>query len=446
MSLKVALESLGCSKNLVDAEIMLGILKNEGYSLTSDFSQADVIIVNTCGFIEPAKEESINAVLEFAQYKDKGNLKILIMTGCLAQRYSNELKKEIPEIDAIIGTGSYSKIAQVIQRLSKEKNIIEIDEINFVYDETLPRYLSTPNYMAYLKIAEGCDNHCTYCIIPKLRGKYRSRKVEDLIKEAKNIAKQGVKELVIIAQDTTRYGIDLYKEKKLSYLLKELCKIEELNWIRVMYSYPEALNEEIINTIKENKKICSYFDIPIQHCSDRILKLMNRRTTKKDIIQKINLIRKNIPNAVLRTSIIVGFPSETEDEFNELKDFIQEVKFDRLGVFAYSKEEGTAAAKLENQIHDDIKEKRREELLLIQQKISLEKNKSKIGNIYEVLVEEKLEENIYIGRTYQDAYEIDGAVYINTNKNIKIGSFVNVKINGALEYDLMGVLLDEPTK
>ncbi|SHJ44845.1 30S ribosomal protein S12 methylthiotransferase RimO [Tepidibacter formicigenes] len=443
MSLKIALESLGCSKNLVDAEVMLGILKNNGHRLTSNFEQADVIIVNTCGFIESAKEESINAILEFAQYKEKGNFKILIMTGCLAQRYSNELKDEIPEIDAIVGTGSYSKIADIIKRLTEEKNIVELDELDFVYDETLPRYLSTPSYMAYLKIAEGCNNHCTYCIIPKLRGKYRSRKIEDLLKEAKSLANQGVKELVVIAQDTTRYGIDLYGEEKLSYLLRELSEIEELKWIRVMYSYPEALSEEIIRVISENKKICSYFDIPIQHCSDRILKLMNRRTTKDDIKQKIDLIRKNIPDAVLRTSIIVGFPSETEEEFDELKEFVKEVKFDRLGVFAYSKEEGTAAAKLEYQISDNIKEERREELMLIQQKISLKKNRFKIGNVYEVLVEEKLEDNVYIGRTYQDAYEIDGLVYVNTDKELEIGSFVDVKINNALEYDLMGVILDE---
>ncbi len=446
MSFKIALESLGCSKNLVDAEVMLGILKNNGYRLTSDFEQADVIIVNTCGFIESAKEESINTILELAEYKKTGNLKILIMSGCLAQRYSEEMKNEIEEIDAIVGTASYSKIAEIIKRLSEEKNIIELDELDFVYDETLPRYTTTPSYMAYLKIAEGCDNNCTYCIIPKLRGKYRSRELESIIKEAKELVKNGVKELVVIAQDTTRYGIDIYKEQKLSHLLKELAKIEDLKWIRVMYSYPEELNKETINVIKENNKICAYFDMPIQHCNNRILKLMNRRTTKEEIKSKIELIRKEIPKACIRTSIIVGFPSETKEEFEELKEFVKEVKFDRLGVFAYSQEEGTAAAKLEKQVDEEIKNTRRYELMLVQQEVSLNNNQSKIGDVYEVLIEEKLEDNVYIGRTYQDAYEIDGVVYVNTDKKLDIGQFVNVKINDALEYDLMGVILDESSK
>lgn len=443
MNLKVALESLGCSKNLVDSEIMLGILKNKGYKLIGDFSQADIIIVNTCGFIESAKEESINTILELAEYKKTGNLKLLIMSGCLAQRYSDELKNELPEVDAIVGTASYSKIDEIVQTLFKEKNIVIVDDLNFVYDENLPRYISTPSYMAYLKIAEGCDNCCTYCIIPKLRGKYRSRKIEDLVREAKELAQNGVKELVIIAQDTTKYGEDVYGEKKLSYLLNELSKIDELNWIRVMYSYPEDINEDLVKVIKENEKICSYFDMPIQHCSNRILKLMNRKTTKEDIKEKINIIRRNIPNAVLRTSIIVGFPSETEEEFNELKEFIKEIEFDRLGVFAYSKEEGTAAANIKEQIEDNIKEKRKDELMQIQQEISLNKNRSKIGNIYEVLIEEKIEDTLYTGRTYADAYEIDGFVYVNSNRDIEIGDFVKVKIKDGLEYDLMGEIINE---
>lgn len=443
MNLKVALESLGCSKNLVDSEIMLGILNNRGYKLIGDFSQADIIIVNTCGFIESAKEESINTILELAAYKKTGNLKLLIMSGCLAQRYSDELKNELPEVDAIVGTASYSKIDEIVQSLFKEKNIVIVDDLNFVYDENLPRYISTPSYMAYLKIAEGCDNCCTYCIIPKLRGNYRSRKIDDLLKEAKELVENGVKELVIIAQDTTKYGEDIYGKKKLPELLSELSKIDELNWIRIMYSYPEDITEDLVRVIKENEKICSYFDMPIQHCSNRILKLMNRRTTKEDIKEKINIIRNNIPNAVLRTSIIVGFPSETNEEFNELKEFIEEIEFDRLGVFAYSKEEGTAAANIKEQVQDEIKEKRRDELMKTQQEISLNKNKSKVESIYEVLIEEKIEDNLYTGRTYADAYEIDGFVYVKSNKNINIGDFVKVKIKDALEYDLMGEIIDE---
>ena len=446
MNLKVALESLGCSKNLVDSEIMLGILKNKGYRLTGDFSKADIIIVNTCGFIESAKQESIDTILDLAQYKNSGELKLLIMSGCLAQRYSEELKAELPEVDAIVGTASYVKIDEIIKTLFEEKNIVVLDDLNFAYDEALPRYISTPSYMAYLKIAEGCDNACTYCIIPKLRGNYRSRKLEDLMKEAKELVKNGVKELVIIAQDTTKYGIDLYNKKNLSELLSQLDEIEDLKWVRVMYSYPEDIDEELVNVIKSHAKVCAYFDMPIQHCNNRILKLMNRKTTKEDIKAKIDLIRKNIKDAVIRTSLIVGFPSETDEEFEELKEFVKEIKFDRLGVFAYSKEEGTAAANIKNQIDDEIKEARKEELMCIQQNISLNNNKSKIGKTYEVLIEEKIDKQTYVGRSYADAYEIDGLIYVNSKDDIFVGDFVKVIINDALEYDLMGERIDEFTK
>ncbi|KXZ39825.1 ribosomal protein S12 methylthiotransferase [Alkalithermobacter thermoalcaliphilus JW-YL-7 = DSM 7308] len=446
MSLKVALESLGCSKNLVDSEIMLGILKNKGYRITGNFYEADIIIVNTCGFIESAKEESINTILELAEYKNIGKAKLLLVSGCLAQRYSDDLKKEIPEIDAIVGTASYTKINEIIDRLSEEKNIVVLDDINFVYNENLPRYVSTPKYMAYLKIAEGCDNNCTYCIIPQLRGRYRSRKIEDLVEEAKKLANSGVKELVVIAQDTTRYGIDIYGESKLHILLEELSKIEGICWIRVMYSYPEAIDEKVIKVIASNEKICNYFDIPIQHCNNRILKLMNRRTTKEDLINKIRLIKSYIPDAILRTSIIVGFPSETKEEFDELKDFIKQIEFDKLGVFTYSMEEGTAAAKLKEQIPDEIKNLRRDELMIIQQDISAKKNCEKVGKIYKVLIDEKVEDNLYCGRSFEDAYEIDGVVYVNSKKDISIGSFVNVKITQSLEYDLVGEMIDEFSK
>ncbi|OPJ57146.1 30S ribosomal protein S12 methylthiotransferase RimO [Alkalithermobacter paradoxus] len=443
MSLKVALESLGCSKNLVDSEIMLGILRNKGYRLIGKFEEADIIIVNTCGFIESAKEESINSILELAQYKKTGNLKLLIVTGCLAQRYSQDLKNELPEVDAILGTASYPKIGEIVEELSREKNIVLLDEIDFVYDENLPRYISTPKYMAYLKIAEGCDNHCTYCIIPTLRGKYRSRKIEDILNEARELAASGVKELIVIAQDTTRYGEDLYSKPKLHVLLEELSKIDELEWIRVMYSYPEAIDENIVRVIADNKKICNYFDIPIQHCNDRILKLMNRKTNKKDLIDKISLIRKHIPDAILRTSIIVGFPSETEEEFCELKDFVKEVQFDKLGVFTYSMEEGTAAAKLKGQIDEETKHRRKDELMLLQQSVSIKKNQNKLGRIYSVLIDEKIEDGLYMGRSYEDAYDIDGVVYIRTKQELKIGNFINVKIIEALEYDLVGEITNE---
>lgn len=444
--LKIALESLGCSKNLVDAEIMMGILNKKGYKLIGNFEEADIIIVNTCGFIESAKQESIETILEFAALKETGNLKLLVVTGCLAQRYSDELKTEIPEIDAIVGTGSYQNIDEIMDNLQKENKVVSLNDIEVVYNEELPRYVSTPTYMAYLKIGEGCDNHCTYCIIPKLRGKYKSRKMEDIIKEAKNLASRGVKELVVIAQDTTKYGCDLYGEEKFPELLKELSNIEGLKWIRIMYSYPESITEELVQVIKEHDNICNYFDMPIQHASNRILKLMNRNTTKEDILSKIEMIRKNIPDATLRTTIITGFPGETEDDFKELIEFAKTVEFDRLGAFAYSREENTAADKLPDHIEDSVKVQRRDALMMVQQEISQKLNNKKIGNIYEVLIEEQIEDSVYIGRTKGDAEEIDSIVYVKSLDELKVGDFVEVKINSALEYDLMGDVVDEFTK
>ena len=382
--LKIALESLGCSKNLVDAEIMMGILNRKGYKLVGDFEEADIILVNTCGFIESAKQESIDTILDLAQLKETGNLKLLIVTGCLAQRYANELKEEIPEIDAIVGTGSYQQIDEIIANLEKENNIVSLNDIEFAYNEDLPRYVTTPDYMAYLKIGEGCDNHCTYCIIPKLRGKYRSRKIEDIVKEAKDLAAKGVKELVVIAQDTTKYGFDLYGEVKLPELLEELAQIEGIKWIRIMYSYPESITEELVKVMKKYDNICNYFDMPIQHASNRILKLMNRHTTKEDIRAKVEMIRSYLPDATLRTTIIVGFPGETDEDFKEVIEFAKEIKFDRLGAFAYSREEDTAADKLPNHLEEEVKLRRRDELMLVQQGISEELNSKKIGNEYEV--------------------------------------------------------------
>lgn len=444
--LKIALESLGCSKNLVDAEIMLGILNKKGYKLTGDFEEADVILVNTCGFIESAKQESIDTIIEFANLKENGNLKLLIVTGCLAQRYSDELKAEIPEIDAIVGTGSYQNIDEILAGLEKEKQIVSLNDIEVVYNEELPRYVSTPEYMAYLKISEGCDKHCTYCIIPKLRGKQKSRKIEDIVAEAKSLAQNGVKELVVIAQDSTMYGSDIYGEARLPQLLEELAQIEDLKWIRIMYSYPESITKELVHVISKYEKICSYFDMPIQHASNKILKLMNRQTTKEELLSKINMIRAAIPNAVLRTTLITGFPGEDEKDFEELVGFVKEVKFDKLGVFPYSREEGTAADLLPNHLEQEVKEERRDIIMMIQQGISEEINLQKVGNTYEVLIEEQIEDNVYVGRTQFDAEEIDSIVYVKSHTGLKPGDFVNVKITSALEYDLMGDVEDELAK
>jgi ribosomal protein S12 methylthiotransferase len=441
--LKIALESLGCSKNLVDAEIMMGILNRKGYKLVGDFEEADIILVNTCGFIESAKQESIDTILDLAQLKETGSLKLLIVTGCLAQRYAKELQAEIPEIDAIVGTGSYQQIDEIIANLEKENNIVSLNDIEFAYNEDLPRYVTTPEYMAYLKIGEGCDNHCTYCIIPKLRGKYRSRKMEDIIREAKDLASKGVKEIVVIAQDTTKYGLDLYGEVKLPQLLEELAQIEGIKWIRIMYSYPESITEELVKVIKKYDNICNYFDMPIQHASNKVLKLMNRHTTKEDIKSKVEMIRKHIPDATLRTTIIVGFPGEADEDFNELVEFAKEMKFDRLGAFAYSREEDTPADKLPNHLEEDVKLSRRDQLMLVQQEISQALNAQKVDNEYEVLIEEQIEDKVYIGRTQGDAEEIDSIVYVKSENQLKVGDFVKVRINNALEYDLMGDVVNE---
>ena len=441
--LKIALESLGCSKNLVDAEIMMGILNRKGYKLVGNMEEADIALVNTCGFIESAKQESIETILEIAQLKETANLKLLIVTGCLAQRYSDELKAEIPEIDAIVGTGSYQNIDEIVAGLEKENKIVSLNDIEFAYNEDLPRYVSTPSYMAYLKISEGCDKHCTYCIIPKLRGKQRSRKIEDIVAEAKDLAARGVKELVVIAQDSTMYGSDIYGKAVLPELLEELAKVEGIKWIRIMYSYPESITEELVQVIKKHDNICNYFDMPIQHASNRILKLMNRHTTKEDILAKIEMIRNNIPDATLRTTIITGFPGETEEDFEELIDFAKEVKFDRLGAFAYSREEGTAADKLPGHIEQEVKEQRRDRLMMVQQGISQEVMANKIGKRYEVLIEEQIEKNVYMGRTQGDAEEIDSIVYVKSKEQLNAGDFVIVEINNALEYDLMGDVINE---
>ena len=441
--LKIALESLGCSKNLMDAEIMTGILKEKGYEFVEEFDEADIIIVNTCGFIRDAKQESIDTIVELSQLKEVGKLKYLIVTGCLAQRYADELLEEIPEIDAIVGTGNFMNISEIIDRLESEKNVTEIGNIEFAFEETLPRYVSTPEHMAYLKIGEGCSNHCTYCIIPKLRGKYRSRKIEDIVEEAKTLAAEGAKELVVIAQDTTRYGEDLYGEAKLAELLEELAGIEGIKWIRIMYSYPESITEKLIDVIAAHDNICSYFDMPIQHASNRVLKRMNRRTSKEDIRSKVEMIRSKIPDAVIRTTVIVGFPGETEEDLEELIEFMKEIKFDRLGAFAYSREEDTPADRMDGHMDEEIKEERRDRVMMVQQAISEEINQKREDKVFEVLIEEEAEDGVYVGRTQGDAEEIDSVVYVNSDEELEIGSFVNVYITEAMEYDLIGDVVDE---
>lgn len=435
--MKIALESLGCSKNLVDAEIMLGILNKSGHQLVGECEDADVVIVNTCGFIEDAKQESIDTIISYADLKNEGVIKYLLVSGCLAQRYTEELLEEIPEIDAIVGTGSYDKITEVVDNLVDDGKVIEKGDINFSFDEELPRYISTPPYLAYLKIGEGCDNNCTYCIIPKLRGKYRSREMEDLIEEAKGLKKSGVKELVVIAQDTTVYGTDLYKKPALAKLLDELAKLG-FDWIRVLYSYPEGITEEIVDVIAANDNICSYFDIPMQHASDSVLKLMNRKTSKEELKSKVEMIRNKIPDATIRTTLIVGFPGETDEDFEELVEFVKEMKLDRMGAFKYSREEDTAADKLPNHIDEELKTERLERIMMVQQSISEDLNQLKLGRVYKTLIEDRVDDSLLIGRTQCDAEDIDSVVYVETREDIEIGDMVDVEIESAYEYDLKG--------
>ncbi|MBQ2614495.1 MAG: 30S ribosomal protein S12 methylthiotransferase RimO [Clostridia bacterium] len=440
---KVSLASLGCSKNLIDSEQMLGLLTGAGYEIMENEEDAEILIVNTCTFIESAKMESIECILELAQYKKAGKCQYLIVTGCLAQRYQEQVLREIPEVDAVVGTNDYDKIVEVIDRLTHEKALTICSETPLLCEDA-PRVRTTPEYTAYLKIAEGCDNRCTYCVIPSIRGKYRSRKMEDIIAEAKQMATEGVKELIVIAQDTTRYGKDLYGEYCLPKLLKDLCKIEGIAWVRVHYCYPELVTDELLDVFCEEEKLCRYFDTPIQHCNDRILKRMGRRTNKKQICDLIAKIRERMPDAVIRTSLITGFPGETEEEFLELKEFIEDVKFERLGVFAYSREEDTPAYQLDGQLEEEEKAQRQENLMLVQSEISQEQNEARIGSIVRVLVEDRDEIiKSYYGRTYADSIEIDGKVFFKSNRLLNGGDFVNVKIEQALEYDLFGVEVEE---
>jgi ribosomal protein S12 methylthiotransferase len=444
LPIRIAFVSLGCDKNLVDSEVMLGLLQKSGFALISDESQADVLVVNTCCFIQDAKEESIESILEMAQYKKTGNCKALIVTGCMAERYKDEILSEIPEVDGVVGTTGYESIVEVVEEILQGKKIQMFSDVNAKTSENYQRVLSTAGYFAYLKIAEGCDNRCTYCIIPQLRGKYRSRSMESLISEAKTLASQGVKELILVAQDTTRYGIDLYGEKKLPQLLKELCKIDDLKWIRLLYCYPEEITDELIDVIAEEEKVCSYLDMPIQHANTSILKRMGRRSTKEDLIHLINKLRKRIPDICLRTTLIVGFPGETDEEYEDLVQFVKDMKFDRLGVFTYSKEEGTPAAKMRGQIPKKIKEFRKDKIMKLQQAICEEKSAQCVGRTLEVIIDGKLpEENVYCGRTYRDAPEIDGMVFVSADEDLLSGDFIKASITSSNEYDLIGRIVDE---
>ena len=436
MGYNIGMVSLGCAKNQTDAETMLGILKKDGNMIVDNPEAADVIIVNTCGFIEQAKQESIDNILEMAEFK-KGRCKLLIATGCLAERYHDEMLKELPELDAVVGTGDYVKIAEVIKAAFSGDKPVLYGHNDYTPPEGLPRILSTPSYTAYVKIADGCDNNCTYCAIPMIRGKFRSRKIEYIVKEAEELADQGVKEIILIAQDTTRYGKDIYGRYSLDKLLAELCKIEKLSWIRVHYFYTEAVTEELVKVMAENDKICNYIDMPIQHINNRVLKRMARRTNRDEIIEKISMIRKYMPESTIRTSIIVGFPGETDEEFEELYDFIKKIRFDRMGVFTYSQEEDTPAADFEDQIDENIKEERRERLMELQQRISLEENQKKIGNILEVIIEGYDEENyMYFGRSRGDSIGIDSRVYVAAEDELNPGDIVKVEVIDASEYDL----------
>ena len=458
--------SLGCDKNLVDSEKMLGLLNEAGYRVAQEESEADAIVVNTCCFIHDAKEESVETILEMAEWKKKGRLKALIVTGCMAQRYQDEIQQEIPEVDAVIGTTGYTEIVPILDEIlaeaeasQKEAAVEEPKEKSFVNCcpsiDLLPasladkRVVTTGGYTAYLKIAEGCNKRCTYCIIPYIRGHYRSFPMEDLLEEARKLAEGGVKELILIAQETTVYGMDCYGRKALPELLTKLCEIEGIEWIRILYCYPEEITDELIAVMKKEKKICHYLDIPIQHSEDTILKRMGRRTNRAELVSLVEKLRKEIPDIVLRTTLITGFPGETEEEFKNMVDFVDSMEFDRLGVFPYSAEEGTKAAEMDGQITEEVKESRRDEIMALQQEISADKAASRIDDEMSVLIEGYLyEDDIYIGRTYMDAPKVDGNVFVRAEEELISGDIFPVRITGANEYDLMGdvIYADEFTE
>lgn len=443
--IKIAFVSLGCDKNLMDSEIMLGLIDEEGYTITQDEFEADIIIVNSCGFILDANAEGVDNILRVAEYKLEGNCKALILTGCMAQRYKNEIFKELPEVDAIVGTGDFENIIEVIKKAlngEKQINLVTDNNKNLTESNSLKRIITTTGGFSYLKIAEGCDKRCTYCTIPSIRGNFRSRTMESLLEEAQMLVDKGVREIILIAQDSSLYGTDIYKEKKLPELLRKLSEIEELEWIRILYCYPEHIDQDLIDEMKRNPKVCNYIDMPIQHADNKILKLMNRASSREKLEKTITALRESIPDICIRTTLIVGFPNETEEEFKNLVDFVEKMKFDRLGVFTYSREEGTPAYEMENQVEEKIKQERKNYLMEVQKQISSKKCLEFIGKTLKVIVEGKLEgeENIYCGRSYRDCYEIDGFVFFeaNSEQEILAGDFYNIKIKEAYDYDLIG--------
>ncbi len=439
--MKIMFVSLGCDKNLVDTESMLGILRNKGFEFTDDEFEADVIAVNTCCFIHDAKQESINTILEMAEHKKDGACKALIVSGCLAHRYQDEITKEIPEVDAFLGTSSYDKIADVILAVLEGKGYNCIDSADRLVRTDTERIITTGGYYEYLKIAEGCDKHCTYCIIPKVRGNYRSYPMEYLVSQAASLVEKGVRELILVAQETTVYGVDIYGKKSLAELIKRLAGIGGLSWIRILYCYPEEIDDSLIEVIKNEPKVCHYLDMPIQHASDNILKRMGRRTTKQELKDVIARLRENISDIALRTTLITGFPGETQEEHEEMLDFVDEMEFDRLGVFTYSAEEDTPAAAMPGQIDEAVKEARRDAVMELQQAVSLDKSREMVGRVIECLIEGKIEDdNTYVGRSYKDAPNVDGYVFVNTDENLMSGDIVKVRIDGAMEYDLIGSL------
>ena len=445
--MKILFISLGCDKNLADSEEMLGLLTANGHEIVDSEEEADVIVINTCCFIHDAKEESVNTILEMAEYKKSGTCKALIVAGCMAQRYKEEIAQEIPEVDAVLGTTSYGDIVKALNEVQAGNVFQEFRDINELPEDCGHRVITTGGHFGYLKIAEGCDKHCTYCIIPSLRGKFRSVPEERLLKQAEYMASQGVRELILVAQETTVYGTDLYGKKTLHLLLKKLCQIRGIRWIRVLYCYPEEIYDELIQVMKAEPKICHYLDLPIQHASDKILRRMGRRTSKQQLIDIITKLRREIPDIVLRTSLITGFPGETEEDHQELMEFVDEMEFDRLGVFTYSPEEGTPAETMEGQVPEEVKEARRDEIMELQQEISLDKGNDRIGQEVLVMIEGKVSgESAYIGRTYGDAPKVDGYIFVQTGELLVTGDFAKVTVTGALEYDLIGELTDEYTK
>ncbi len=440
--MKILFISLGCDKNLVDTEVMLGLLASRGYEMTDDETQADVIVINTCCFIHDAKEESIQNILEMAEYKKQGKIKALIVTGWLAQRYRQEIIDEIPEVDEVLGTTAYDKILDAVDAALEGKHSVMLSDLDALPLPDTKRLVTTGGHFAYLKIAEGCDKHCTYCIIPKIRGNFRSVPMERLLKEAQELADQGVKELILVAQETTLYGKDLYGEKSLHILLKKLCKISGIRWIRILYCYPEEITDELIQVMKEEPKICHYLDLPIQHANDTILGRMGRRTSKQELVDIIRKLRSEIPDICLRTTLITGFPGETEEQHKELMGFVDEIEFDRLGVFTYSPEEETPAAEMPGQIDEEVKLDRQAELMELQQEIAFDNAQDMVGREVLVMIEGKVaDENAYVGRTYRDAPNVAGLIFINTDEELLSGDFARVKVTGAIDYDLIGELL-----